>query len=73
MSIIYIALPVSLLIAFGALWAVLWAIRSGQYDDVDTPAIRMLHDDTEIKQNTTSNSQSKSASIKSDPDINHVS
>lgn len=53
MSIIYIALPVSLLIAFGALWGVLWAIRSGQYDDVDTPAIRMLHDDTEVSKGST--------------------
>ena len=36
---------ISLLVALGFLISFLWAVRSGQYDDADTPAIRMLLDD----------------------------
>ncbi|MDH3309011.1 MAG: cbb3-type cytochrome oxidase assembly protein CcoS [Acidimicrobiia bacterium] len=45
MSVIYIVLPLALVIVAAAIGAFVWAARSGQYDDVDTPAIRMLHDD----------------------------
>jgi len=44
-SVIYILLPVALLFAGVALWAFIRMVRAGQYDDLDTPAIRMLHDD----------------------------
>jgi cbb3-type cytochrome oxidase maturation protein len=27
-------------------FAFIWSARSGQFDDLDTPAVRMLHDDT---------------------------
>jgi cbb3-type cytochrome oxidase maturation protein len=29
-----------------AVIAFIWATRRGQFDDLDTPAIRALHDDT---------------------------
>ena len=45
MSVIYIVLPLALLIAVAAVIAYIWAVRSGQFDDLDTPGIRMLHDD----------------------------
>lgn len=45
MTVVYVLLPVALLLAGGALWAFITSVRSGQYDDLDTPAIRMLHDD----------------------------
>lgn len=45
MSVIYIALPAALLIAVIAVIAFIWATRSGQFDDLDTPRHRMLHDD----------------------------
>ena len=48
MSVIYIVLPLALLIAIGAVIAYIWAVRSGQFDDLDTPGVRMLHDDEEI-------------------------
>ncbi len=48
MSVIYIVLPAALLIALGAVVAFIWAVRSGQMDDLDTPALRMLHDDEPI-------------------------
>jgi len=44
-SVIYVLLPVAILFAAGALWLFIRSVRSGQYDDLDTPAVRMLHDD----------------------------
>lgn len=45
MSLVFIALPAALLLAAAGIVAFVWAIRKGQYDDLDTPAVRMLHDD----------------------------
>jgi cbb3-type cytochrome oxidase maturation protein len=45
MSVIYIIFPLALMIAIAAVIAYIWAVRSGQFDDLDTPGIRMLHDD----------------------------
>ncbi|QDT66401.1 cbb3-type cytochrome oxidase assembly protein CcoS [Calycomorphotria hydatis] len=45
MSVLYIAVPVALLIAAGAVWAFIWSVKSGQLDDLETPAARMLFDD----------------------------
>jgi cbb3-type cytochrome oxidase maturation protein len=44
-SIIFLILPVTLLMCGGAVAAFAWATRSGQFDDLETPAIRLLHDD----------------------------
>jgi len=32
-----------------AVAAFVWAANRGQFDDLDTPAVRMLHDDEEPK------------------------
>ena len=45
MTILIILLVLSLLVAGGFLGAFFWAMKSGQYDDVDTPSIRILNDD----------------------------
>jgi cbb3-type cytochrome oxidase maturation protein len=45
MTAIYVLLPLSLLVALGFLAAFIWAVRSGQYEDTCTPAMRMLLDD----------------------------
>lgn len=45
MSVLYIALPVALLFAAGAVATFLWSLNHGQYDDLDTPPVRMLFDD----------------------------
>jgi cbb3-type cytochrome oxidase maturation protein len=47
MSVVYLVLPLALLLVGGAVLAFIWSARSGQMDDLDTPAVRMLHDDTE--------------------------
>ncbi len=44
--IIYLVLiGVGLSLFVLCLYALIWAIRSGQYEDLETPALRMLHDD----------------------------
>jgi len=45
MSILYFLIPLALLILGGAVWAFFWAVGSGQFDDLDTPAMRILMDD----------------------------
>ncbi len=42
MSIIYLLIGCSITIALLFLIGFLWSIRSGQYDDTYTPAVRML-------------------------------
>jgi cbb3-type cytochrome oxidase maturation protein len=45
MSVVFIALPVALALGGGALLACIWAIRRGQFDDLQSPAVRILLDD----------------------------
>ena len=45
MSILYLLIPLALLLLGGAVWAFFWAVGSGQFDDLDTPAMRILLDD----------------------------
>jgi cbb3-type cytochrome oxidase maturation protein len=45
MSIIFLILPVTLLLSVAAVIAFTWATRSGQFDDLETPALRLLHDE----------------------------
>jgi cbb3-type cytochrome oxidase maturation protein len=47
MSVVYVALPVAIGLMVLALWAFRAALRGGQFDDLQTPAVRMLHDDEE--------------------------
>ena len=44
MSVIYLVLPLALIIVGGAVLAFVWSARNGQYDDLETPAVRVLHD-----------------------------
>ncbi|MDX2174138.1 MAG: cbb3-type cytochrome oxidase assembly protein CcoS [Bacteroidota bacterium] len=45
MSVIFILISASLLIAIGFLIAFVWSVKSGQYDDDYTPSVRMLFED----------------------------
>lgn len=47
MSVLFLALPLALLLAAGAVWAFSRAMRSGQFDDLETPALRVLFDDAD--------------------------
>ncbi len=44
MSVLMVLIPLSLLAAMGFLAAFIWAVKSGQFDDYETPSMRMLMD-----------------------------
>lgn len=45
MEVVFVLLPLALVVAGVMLALFIWAVRSGQYDDLETPAVRMLFDD----------------------------
>lgn len=45
MNIIYVLIPLGLMLLSLAIWAFFWAVRSGQFDDLDTPGTLVLFDD----------------------------
>lgn len=45
MSVIYVILPLAILLVIIFVASFIWATRTGQYDDLDSPAVRMLHDE----------------------------
>lgn len=49
MSVIYVVLPLALVIAAGMVWAFVRSVRKGQFDDLETPAIRMLFDEAPVR------------------------
>lgn len=51
MNIFYLLIGVSLFVALIFLGAFIWAVRNGQFDDNETPSMRVLFDDesTEIE------------------------
>ena len=68
MSVIYLVVPLAALIALAAVIAFVWGARRGQFDDLDTPAIRMLHDDRPLSSRGASASlSSRGATATRDP------
>ena len=51
MEIIFLLIPLSLVLVGGIVWAFFWAVRSGQFDDLEGPAHRILMDDDDIPRN----------------------
>lgn len=47
MNILYLLIPLGLVLLGIAVWAFMWAVRSGQFDDLEGPAHRILMDDDE--------------------------
>ncbi len=45
MSVIFVVLPLAVLFSALAVVVFLWAVREGQFDDLTTPAVRILQDD----------------------------
>jgi cbb3-type cytochrome oxidase maturation protein len=49
MNILLVLIPISLLLLGAAIWAFVWAVKGGQYDDLDTPPLDILVDDEQPK------------------------
>ena len=47
MNILLLLVPLSVMLLGVAIWAFVWAVRRGQFDDLDTPAIDILADEQE--------------------------
>ena len=59
MSVIYLLISISIVVAVVFLYAFLRAVKTGQYDDDYTPSVRMLFDDE----------LAKGASLKPNPNV----
>ena len=51
MNLVYVLLPSAILLSVGFLIAFIWNVKSSQYDDLETPAHRILLDDNQERKN----------------------
>jgi len=49
MSVIYLLISISIIVAVFFFFAFIRAVKTGQYDDDYTPSVRMLFDDELVK------------------------
>lgn len=47
MEILIFLVPLASVVVAIAVWAFVWALRRGQFDDLDSPAWRIVFDDQE--------------------------
>lgn len=59
MNIFYLLIGVSLLVALIFLGAFIWSVRSGQYDDSETPPMRILFDDDDVEPESETDEEKK--------------
>lgn len=55
MSVIYLLLSLSILVAIVFFIAFIYSVKKGQYDDAYTPSVRMLFDDELVNNNQKTN------------------
>lgn len=59
MSVIYVLLTISIVVAVIFFIAFIVAVKNGQYDDSYTPSVRMLFEDELVKEKTNPTVKSK--------------
>ena len=45
MAILLVLIPISLLLVGAAIWAFVWAVRGGQFEDLDAASLDILQDE----------------------------
>ncbi|KOH43156.1 cbb3-type cytochrome oxidase assembly protein CcoS [Sunxiuqinia dokdonensis] len=69
MSVVFVLIIIGILVASVFLFAFIWAVRNGQFDDSYTPSVRILFDDPvsskENQSDLTEDKSQKKQSIKS--------
>ena len=45
MNIVFLLIPVAIILVAFAAYALHWSLKSGQFDDMDSPASKILFDD----------------------------
>lgn len=73
MNILYLLIPLGLVLLGIAVWAFMWAVRSGQFEDLEGPAHRILMDDDEIAQRRATEDDSQDPDLEPDNDRSGVS
>lgn len=58
MEIIYILIPLSLVLVAVIIGFVIWAVRSGQFEDLERPGYRILDDDDSVRPRADSGTES---------------
>ena len=71
MSVIYVLLAISIIVAIGFFTAFIISVRSGQYDDSYTPSVRMLFED-ELVKDPSSTSSTSSTNIENENKSNQL-
>jgi len=67
-NVLVYLLPLALLLGLSGLFAFLWSLKSGQYDDLDGAAVRILSDDDLPDAETSSRTSSRTPSGRSAAD-----
>ena len=60
MIILLMLIPLSLVLLVAAIGSFVWAVRKGQFDDMDTPALDILHDDPPVRSSAAASAGSTS-------------
>ncbi len=60
MEILYLLVPLAVILAIVIVWAFLWSIRSGQFDDLEGPAHRILMDEDDAPRQPPENKPARS-------------
>ncbi|PIE01779.1 MAG: cbb3-type cytochrome oxidase assembly protein CcoS [Acidobacteria bacterium] len=50
MGILIVLIPLALVLAAVSIAGYIWAVKSGQFDDLDTPAHRILFEDHNLEE-----------------------
>lgn len=66
MNILLFLIPVSIALMGLAVWAFVWAVRRGQFDDLDTPALDILREDVHDRRTPTTIATSDDAATTDD-------
>ena len=67
MDVLYLLIPLAVIIMIIAVVAFLWAVKSGQYEDLEGPAHRILMDDDDPRIPRASDQHRRPDDLKDDP------
>ena len=62
MSAIYLLIPLAMIVLAISIWLFFWAVKRGQFDDLDSPGHSILMDDAPSSRQTTPRKPSDSDS-----------
>lgn len=52
MESVYLLIPISVILVFVIAWIFWWSVRSGQFDDMEGPAFRLMMEEDQPKIDT---------------------